>query len=144
LAEVGKGRLILVSADLEGDFEKRPAAYSLKNALFRYALSVKWNENTNRITYDQIEQSLFPVLRMEQLTDKVLCEGAGVHMENIHIENDGMELVCANPNSSFEATTKTLPINITIVFKKKIDIKGILYMPEQRERKGTAIQRSVK
>jgi hypothetical protein len=124
MTNVDKGRLILVSADLEGDFEKRPAAYSLKNALFRYALSGIWNENVNRITFDQIEQSLFPVLRMEQLTEKVLVDGIC----------DSRELVTANPNSSLSIRTKTLPVKITIAFKKKIDIKGIIYIPEQRER----------
>jgi hypothetical protein len=76
IAEVDKGRLILVSADLEGSFENRPAAYSLKNSLFKYAMSGKWNKNgkANRITFEQIEQSLFPVLRMEQLTKEAPIE----------------------------------------------------------------------
>jgi hypothetical protein len=46
-----------------------------------------------------------------------------------------IELVTANPNNSLSIKTKTLPAKITIVFKKKIDIKGILYIPEQRERR---------
>jgi hypothetical protein len=120
MANVDKGRLILVSADLEGEFDKRPVAYSLKKELVKYALSGSWNTvgEVQSLTFGQIEQSMFPVLRMEQL-----------------VRDNTNPIVTANPNSSFCMETKSLPIKITIEFKKKINLKGILYVPEQRERK---------
>ncbi len=132
MANVDKGRLILVSADLEGDFEKRPAAYSLKKALLKYALSVDWNisGDIQRLTFDQIEQSLFPVLRMEQLTRSVGVCGNGL----VEFDKAG-ELVDPNSNTSISIKTKSLPIKITIDFKRKINVQGIVYVPEQRERR---------
>jgi hypothetical protein len=120
MANVDNGRLILVSADLEGEFDKRPVAYSLKKELVKYALSGSWNTvgEVQSLTFEQIEQSMFPVLRMEQL-----------------VRDNTNPIVTANPNSSFCMETKSLPIKITIEFKKKINLKGILYVPEQRERK---------
>jgi hypothetical protein len=105
---------------LEGEFDKRPVAYSLKKELVKYALSGSWNTvgEVQSLTFGQIEQSMFPVLRMEQL----VCDNTN-------------PIVTANPNSSFCMETKSLPIKITIEFKKKINLKGILYVPEQRERK---------
>jgi hypothetical protein len=127
MANVDKGRLLLVSADLEGEFENRPAAYSLKNGLFKYAVAVsqKGVWEVQNLTFEQIEQSMFPVLRMEQL-----CVA-----ESTMADAMVSTMVSANPNSSWKMEVESLPVKITIEFKKKINVKGILYVPEQRERR---------
>lgn len=125
-ARVLNGSLLLVSADLEGEFEDRPAAYTLKRAVMSYAAS---KEFAPAVTADAeaIERKLFPMLRMRELTDKVIYE-SGAKVKN------GDSVAEADPNSSVRITQSDFPISITVTLKKPVAVRGILYVPEQRDR----------
>lgn len=114
-AKVQKGRLLLVSADLSGTYEERPAAYSLRQALLHYVASPDFAPK-QEICAEDIEASLFPLLRTGTLVQ-------------------GEErLTAASPATSVYSAGQ-YPIEIVLPFYKKVRLQGILYMPDQRERK---------
>lgn len=125
-ARVGSGRLLLVSADLQGSFEDRPAANALKTAICSYVASEAFSP-TQRIEPEAIERHLFPMNRMEELTEAVHCDESAVM-------KDRRALVSANPGESVCIEKKEFPITITVRLKKPVMAEGILYVPEQRER----------
>ncbi len=136
-ARVLKGRLLFVSASLEGGFEERPAAFCLKEAILRYAASDLFYPEGSADA-EAIERKLFPVLRMEALTNRVLYgkdgpAGAATDEEAVKIIN-GDAVVTADPNSSARIEKAEFPVRITIELRKPVDIQGILYVPEQRDR----------
>lgn len=120
---VGAGKLLLVSADLGVDskesFARRPAAGALRASLIAYAASEAFNP-TEEIAMEDVKRNLFPTGRMEEL-----CILKG--QEQI--------LVSANPNQSAVFTGDAYPIPITLPFKRQVLAKGLLYVPDQRERK---------
>lgn len=125
-ARVSKGTLLLVSANLEGDFEKRPAAYSLKQAVFKYAASDAFKPEAEA-DIEAVERKLFPVLRMRELTKEILYE------DTAQVKG-GESIVEADPSSSVRLLQSDFPAKITVVLKKPVGVKGILYVPEQRDR----------
>ena len=136
-ARVLEGRLLLVSADLEGSFEERPAAFSLKEAILRYAASDLFDPAVDAEA-EAIERKLFPVLRMEALTDKVLY-GEGTANTAAPEEctmkiSHGDAVVTADPGCSARVEKKEFPVYVTVVLKKPVEMRGIVYVPEQRDR----------
>lgn len=125
-AKVLKGSLLMVTANLEGKFEDRPAAYTLKQDILRYAAS---EEFAPKVTADAeaIERKFFPILRMQELTDKVIYE-------NNALVKGGDCIVQADPGSSVRIMQPDFPVSFTVELKKSVDISGILYVPEQRDR----------
>lgn len=124
-AKVLGGSLLLVSANLEGSFEERPGAYCLKQAILRYASSEDFAPSVEARA-QSIEAKLFPMLRMGELTEKILYSCSQVR--------NGGSLVTADPNSSVRAEAEGFPIEITILLCRPIAMRGILYVPEQRDR----------
>lgn len=125
-ARVLKGELLVVSANLGGEFEKRPAAYSLKQAILKYASSEAFAPKTEA-DVEAIERKMFPMLRMRELTKEVLYE------EKARVK-DGDSIVEADPGSSLRLLQEDFPAVVTIILKKPVFVKGILYVPEQRDR----------
>ena len=124
-ARVEQGSLFVVSADLEGSFEERPAAYCLKQAIFNYAASEAFQPR-ERISCEAIEAELFPVLRMRELTEKVLYDEDAKVISSAETD--------ANPNTSTRIEKKDFPVTITLQFKKQMVVNGLLYLPEQKDR----------
>ena len=125
-AKVGQGRLFMVSADLEGSFEDRPAAYCLKQAILKYAASEDL-EPCEAVSWESIEEKMFPVLRMEQLAGESLYDDDAKVLRSAETE--------ANPNTSTRIEREAFPVTITLVLKRQSEIKGLLYLPEQKDRK---------
>lgn len=124
-AKVGQGKLFVVSADLEGSFEERPAAYCLKQAILNYAASEDFAPSA-AVSCESVEEKLFPVLRMGQLTEKSLYDADARVISSAETD--------ANPNTSTRIEKDTFPVNITLILKKQVVLKGLLYLPEQRDR----------
>lgn len=124
--KVGNGKLLLVSANLEGTFEERPAAYTLKKAIMNYVASDSFKPTT-AITVQQLEENLFPVLRMEQMIAKCRYEAEA--------EVSDPEALCeANPHTSVRIEKDRFPVSFELVLKKAVEGEGFLYLPEQRDR----------
>lgn len=132
-ARVLKGSLLLVSANLEGSFEERPAAYSLKEAILRYAASELFFPKAEA-GVEEIEGKLFPTLRMEALTKKIsYMEDIGVSGALCEIKHADA-IVTADPNTSARIEAEEFPVSVTVTLRKPVEIQGILYVPEQRDR----------
>gem|GEM_PF-467443 len=153
-ARICGGKLLVVSANLEGTFEKRPAAYCLKQALLKYAASEAFAPAVEADP-EAIERKLFPMLRMQTLAKAVSYGGAdeekgmpeagadggpkdgkaadGMPEKGREVKN-GMALVEADPNTSAKVTQDRFPVVITITLQKTVAVRGILYVPEQRDR----------
>ena len=125
-AKVGKGRLLLVSANLEGTFEESPERFSLKQAILAYAASEEFKPGA-KADFGAIEDKLFPMLRMKELTDSVTY-GKGCKVR------DGDAVVEAEPGASARILREDFPVEIVITLKKSVAIKGFVYVPEQRDR----------
>lgn len=124
-AKVGPGSLFVVSADLEGNFEERPAACCLKQAILNYVASKDFAPSVT-VSCEAVEAKLFPVLRMEQMSEKTLYDADARVLSSAETD--------ANPNISTRIEKDAFPVNITLVLKKQMVLKGLLYLPEQRDR----------
>lgn len=125
-AKVLKGSLLMAAIDWEGDFEERPEAYNLKQAVLNYAASDDFAPDVE-VAVEAIESKFFPLLRMQELTKNVSGE-ADVEIRNL----DGV--VTADPGDSARMRGGQFPVTITIELKKHIAMQGFVYMPEQRDR----------
>ncbi|WP_313076328.1 hypothetical protein [Lacrimispora sp.] len=124
--KVGDGKLLLVTACLEGSFEKRPEAYSLKEALLSYAASDEFQPQT-QLSLSSIEKHLFPNHRMKALHAKYIPEqGAIVH---------GLDaLKEENPNTSVWIENENYPISLDICVDESVLITGLLMVTDQKDR----------
>ena len=129
-ARVERGNLLMVSADLESDPEKRPAASALLRALVRYASSPDFAP-TGRAECRDVEAQLFPTLRMERITAgaSVRCGTEGAEEAR---GEDAFVLSQASPNSFLDVRAKRFPIRLELHLHEKTEIAGLLYVPAQR------------
>ncbi len=111
--KVGRGRLLLVSADLEGSFQERPAAYSLKQALLKYGASGQYAE-AHEAEPEAVERHLFPLLQSERLIKEPALQ--------------------CNPNNTFRLEGEQFPLCIDIALREKRAVEGIYYLPVQKDR----------
>ena len=133
-AGVLNGSLLFVSANLEGTFEERPAAYCLKQAIMAYAASEEFLPAVEAAP-EAIERKLFPMLRMEALTEKISYEDAESAAEEGAVKvTNGNAITEADPGRSVRIEKAKFPISVTIMLRKPVVMQGILYVPEQRDR----------
>lgn len=125
-AKVKKGNLLIVSADLEGSFEERPAAYALKQAILAYVSSEEFKPEYE-MSAAQIEANLFPVLRMETLVKECVFDADAV-------VRNADALFTANPQASAKIKKSEFPVSLTITLKHPVKAGGFLYLPEQKDR----------
>lgn len=120
------GSLLVVSADLEGGFDARPAADALKKAVLDYAASERFAPKGD-VTAEAVESVLFPALRMQELAEDVFYDGdAGV--------KDGGAVLQPNPNSFVRVERQDFPVRLTLRLKRETEAEGLLYVPVQRDR----------
>lgn len=128
-AKVNKGRLLFVSADLDGDFDKRPEAFSLKQGIFEYVASDNFNPE-EQLDFDILENQIFPVLRTEKIVNDINVTS---DME-LKVSNE-KNMILANPNASTTIESdKAGKVEIELCLEKPLLIKGMVYLPDQRER----------
>lgn len=125
-AKVGDGKLLMISADLEGSFLERPAAFSLKQAILEYADSDSFQPE-KELDISWLERHLFPVLRMETLVESCSYDKDAV------IKNKDA-LFHPNPNKSTRIEREQFPVTVEITLKQPVEAEGFLYLPEQRDR----------
>ena len=123
---VGPGRLLFVSACLEGSFEDRPVAFSLKQAILAYAASEAFSPEAV-LTAKAVESHLFPLLLQEKL-------GTGFAFDEDAAVEDAAALLDLNPNRSVSVIRGAYPVTITMSFEKRVKAAGLLILPEQKDR----------
>lgn len=125
------GALFFVSADLEGSFAQRPAAYSLKRAILAYAASEEFAPAA-AVEPEAVEGKFFPMLRMRGLTKRISYAGEGCPGDVV-VRNGGA-VVEADPNTSVRVEKGDFPVCVTLELERPVSMRGILYVPEQRDR----------
>ncbi|NLZ81540.1 MAG: hypothetical protein GX913_07065 [Clostridiales bacterium] len=122
---VSKGSLLLISADLETDIEKRPVAKQLKSSIFEYVESDKFSPEAH-ITLEQLTKCFTNTLIMKQLKVKAdLVE---------YPEIDLTSMIDGDPNTNFVSSNLEYPYTIDFKWDKVISVKGLTYMPRQNQR----------
>jgi hypothetical protein len=124
--KVGNGKLLLVTACLEGTFEERPEAHSFKEALLSYAASNEFAPEAE-LPLSSIEEHLFPNGRMKAFHTQYKPElEARV--------NDLFPLYEENPNTSVWIEKDHYPISVDICFEEPVSVSGLLMVPDQKDR----------
>jgi hypothetical protein len=130
-ARVGSGKLLFVSANLEGTYENRPAAYSLCRSLLRYAASPLCQPESV-VTTGQIEKRFFPVLRMKRLTMEAFAYAASAASSRQRINIPA--LIDPNPNNSVRLEGMHCPLYLEVGGWELRPCLGLYYLPDQRDR----------
>ncbi len=123
---VSAGRLLFISACLEGEFWKRPAAWSLKKALLTYASSELFCPETE-LRPERIENHLFPNNRMRLLNASYRAEPDAAVINFTALEDE-------NPNHSVWIEKDSYPISVEISFRERILVSGLIVVPDQKDR----------
>ena len=123
--KIGKGKMIFVSADLSGSFEERPAAYSLRKALERYASSDDFNPG-QEIDREDILRHIKPLYRGCDIIGEILANG--VKNEN------SVNISDINPNIPFVINPSEFPVNFEIRLRKKVFVNSLYVLPIQNDR----------
>lgn len=125
-AKVLEGSLLVCSGDMEGTFEERPEAFSLKRALLEYAASERFCPR-GIVCASAIEEKLFPVCRMWELAD-------GIRYDADAEVRDSEAPLQANPNSFVRVEKQDFPVSLEVSLTHVTKVQGLLYVPVQRDR----------
>lgn len=125
-ARIGNGRLLFVSACLEGEFSKRPAAWSLKEALLSYASSGEFCPEAV-LKPEVLENHFFPNNRTKEL-------GACYKPEPAAAVRNPEALSDENPDTSVWIEKENYPISVDISLKERVPVSGLLVVPDQKDR----------
>lgn len=127
-AKVGKGSLLLITADLEKDQESHPAKRQLLKSLLLYADSSEFCPECE-VSREALLTSFADTQVMKRLNV------SGRLLEDL--EADVSAVLDGNPNTTFFAERKH-PYTLELMWEKPEALTGLIYMPvqNQREHKG--------
>lgn len=123
-ARVGRGKLLVSSADLENDLETRIAARQLRKSILDYMGSAKFNPRT-AVTPENFREVLFDTRVMKKLGAKAAGSG------------DAANAIDGDPNTFWLAgDQKQTRQNqeLTISFPNPVSFSGLVMMPRQNHR----------
>ena len=124
-AKVGRGKLMVASADLGTDLDNRIVARQLRRALLSYMGSTQFNPKT-ALTPEQIESVFFDTRIMKRLG--ATATGAG----------DAANVIDGDPNTFWIAgdprAASRQNQELTISFPNAVSFSGLVIMPRQNHR----------
>jgi len=136
-ARVGRGKLMVASADLESDLDKRIAVRQLRRSLLSYMASPEFDPKST-LTPEQIESLFFDTRIMKRLGATVTATGDSANA----IDGDPNTFwIAGDPRSATRQNQE-----LTISFPNAVSFSGIVIMPRQNHRehegdiRGYAIQ----
>jgi hypothetical protein len=125
-AKVGKGRLIVASADLETDLATRPAAKQLRRSLIEYMSSARFAPRSS-LTSADIESLFFDTRIMKRLGATATASGG-----------DAANAIDGDPNTFWLAgdprAANRQPQELAIAFPAAVQFSGLIVMPRQNHR----------
>jgi len=135
-AQVGKGKLLLSTFDLNTDITKRPAAAQLRKSLLAYAASPEFKPTLNLPLEDL--QEMFKAKRTNKLRyigGRVLSATSEQREPNYtkELATDG------SPDTIWHSQyqpRKPLPQSLVLQLPKILQLEGLLYLPRQDNRPG--------
>ena len=123
-AKVGRGKLLVSSADLENDLETRIVARQLRKSILDYMVSAKFNPQV-AVTPENFREVLFDTRVMKKLGAKVLTTG------------DAANAIDGDPNTFWlvgDAKKDRQNQELTINFSNAVSFSGVVIMPRQNHR----------
>ena len=125
-AKVGRGKLIVSSADLENDLETRIVARQLRKSILDYMASAKFNPQI-KIAPENFRALLFDTRVMKKLGAKVLSEGG-----------DAANVFDGDPNTFWLTGNQKDAVRqnheLIINFPGAVSFSGLIIMPRQNHR----------
>jgi beta-galactosidase len=122
-AKVGKGKLLVSSADLENDLETRVVARALRKSILDYMASAKFNPQVS-ISAENFREILFPtriMLRLGALTD--------VKEQVLAFDGDPNTFWLAGDQKKERQNQE-----FSVYFPKPVPFSGLVIMPRQNHR----------
>jgi len=126
-ATVGRGRLLVCSADLEADLDNRPAARQLRRSLLEYVAGDRFAPRS-RASIEAIRSLFREPSPLEQL-------GATIRADSAHPDHPAANAIDGDPttiwHTHWEPTPVPMPHSLTLDLKSPQRIAGIRYVPRQ-------------
>jgi hypothetical protein len=124
-ARVGRGKLLVSSADLENDLENRSVARQLRKSVLDYMRSAKFNPQTV-VTPENFRACLFDTRVMKKLGAKAAATG------------DAANAIDGDPNTFWLAGNQRDAARqnqeLTVSFPNAVSFNGLVVMPRQNHR----------
>jgi hypothetical protein len=125
-ARLGRGRLMVVSADLETDLDNRIGARQLRHSLMSYMASAKFDPKTS-LSSEHIESLFFDTRIMKKLGATASSAGT-----------DAANAIDGDPNTFWLAGDQRASARqvqeLTISFPNSVPFSGFVVMPRQNQR----------
>ncbi len=124
-AKVGRGKLLVSSADLENNLDERIVARQLRKSILDYMSSAKFNPQVP-LAPENFRTVLFDTRVMKKLGAKVLTSG-----------NDAANAIDGDPNTFWiagDAKKDRENQELTISFPNAVSFSGLFLMPRQNHR----------
>ena len=134
---VGRGKLLVCSADLSKDLEKRPAARQLRESLVSYTAGKRFNP--------KVEVSKAELARLFELTQPSNLVKLGARVIEADSEDSSNGNIAAHaidgdPNTlwhtRWQPSTDPMPHHIIVDLGRPVTLKGITYLPRQEMANG--------
>lgn len=127
-ASVGRGRLLICSADLTTDLEHRPAARQLRRSLLDYAAGRRFDPRV-ALTVDQVQALFREPTDLESLGAKV------VRASSAQPEYGAEHLLDGEPGTIWHTTwgdrAAAFPHEVVIGFERSVALRGVVLLPRQ-------------
>jgi hypothetical protein len=124
-ANVGRGKLLVSSADLENNLDERIVARTLRKSILDYMKSAKFNPLVS-VSPENFRAVLFDTRVMKKLGAKVLTSG-----------NDATNAIDGDPNTFWlagDAKKDRQNQELIINFPNAVSFSGLVIMPRQNHR----------
>jgi beta-galactosidase len=134
---VGNGKLLVCSADLEKDLDKRPAARQLRASLLSYMAGKAFNP--------KVAVSKDAVARLLDLTQPSRLTSLGARVIDVDSEDVDDGNVAAHAidgdedsfwHTRWQQVTDPMPHHLTLDLGRAMMLKGITYLPRQKGSNG--------
>ena len=129
---VGSGKLLVCSADLDKDLDKRPAARQLRESLLSYMAGKRFNP--------KVAVSQEDLARLLDLTQPSKLVTLGARVIEADSEDSANGNVAANAidgdpetiwHTRWQPANDPMPHHLTIDLGRDVTLKGITYLPRQ-------------
>lgn len=124
-AKVLNGKLLFVSANLDGEFEERPAAATLRESLLSYAASMDFCPDTD-LSFDELTKHLRPMYKGCDIIKKVTV--------NEEEREDSINIYDINPNIPFIMKAEEFPVTFTFSLRHPVLVNRLYCLPIQNDR----------
>ncbi len=129
-ANVLNGKLLMATADLSGSFEERPAAYSLRQSLMKYACSDNFNPEQT-IDVEEITKHFMPLNKGNDIMSTIDVHAPSSNGEKIYSIREETDI---NPNNAVLLENVAFPLYLDIKLNDAVTVSGLCYLPPQGDR----------